>query len=1731
MSHNALEPVEFDPFAGEALERVIPTSEAQREVWLADQLGLQASLAFNESVKLRLDGPLDITALQGALNALVMRHEALRSTFGPDGTDMLVSAAGSVSLPVADLRALSPEERQQQLHQAAVEAVETPFSLEQGPLFRARLLRMGDAEHLLLMTAHHIVCDGWSWGLIAEDLGALYAEQTGEAPGPDPAPSYADYVAWEAAQANTPEMAEHERFWLGCFTGTSLPSLDLPADRPRAPVRTFDSRRVDHWLDAELVGQVRQLGAKAGASVFATLFSGFAATLGRLSGQDDLVIGVPAAGQSASGINGLVGHCVNLLPVRTAVDPGMPFDAHVSRCGSALLDAFDHQTLTYGTLLQKLPVRRDPSRLPLVSVMFNVDQAVKGIQGAFPGLSAELSTNPRRFENFELFVNAAQENGGLRLECQYNTDLFDAATVERWMGAYEALLRAAVAQPGTAIGRLHWLTPAESARLRSLQPLHSPIPAEALMHSAFVRQAALSPDRIALREGDTLLTYQALDQRANQLARALRARGVARGALVGLCLNRSADMVVALLAVLKAGGTYIPLDPGFPPARLQYYAQDARLTLLVTASGITAAPLDWANDSAQRVLRLDIDTGWLSQPGDALATGPEDADPSDPAYIIYTSGSTGKPKGVCVPHRAVVNFLTSMQATPGIGPDDRLAAVTTLSFDIAVLELMLPLTVGAQVVMVPRETAMDGHLLASLLRSTGATLMQATPGMWRMLLDTPWHGGEGFKALVGGERLPPDLANDLLDRAGEVWNMYGPTETTVWSTVWPVTRAALKERGVSIGRPIGNTSVWIVNEALQPCPIGVPGEICIGGDGVALGYLERPELTADRFVPDPFSTEPGARLYRTGDRGRWCNDGLLEHLGRLDFQVKVRGYRIELGEIETACNELVSVAQSVALAREDQPGDVRLVAYLALGANAGFDEGALRAHLREKLPDYMLPQHVVVLDAIPLLPNGKVDRKALPPPAQDASATGRQRLAPRTPLEQQILNAMEQVLNLPGLGVLDDFFALGGHSLLAARLTARLNKALSIQLPLRTVFEAPTAEQLARAAQAATLNNAPRRPAIEHQASRREAPLTVMQERIRFMEELYPGRVVYNTPSAHRLTGPLERTAFEQALRQMLDRQPGLRSAIVRSASGPVQCVFDDVRLELPFEDLSPLAEEDRESELMRRLQAAIDQPIDITVAPLFRAALYRMAPDQHVFLFMPHHIIWDGWSFDLLYQEMASLYPASLAQRPAPLPAPSVSYLDFAHWHAQWMDSEECENQITFWKQRFGRVDILRPLPTDRPRSGGMSGVGAAEWVHVDEALTEQLRHTARACDATLNMLVMAIYAAMLSEALGSRSLVLGIPVRGRPISEVEPVMGFFNNLLPTPMVLDQDMSLKAWVGVVKRELLDSFAHQEVPFERLAVEPEIAAHANKAGLYQSLFSFQDARARERHWGPLEHRSVLVMQKGATEDFSLWLMEVPGGLEGAFNFNADLFDAGTARMFRERLVALLRRAVDAPSDTVSSLLAAPGDDTTQFTLWAQARQEQLKNTRSLARAAPPPASALGTTEAGMAAIWARLLGIEASQVRAQDNFFDIGGSSLLVMQAVAAAEKELGLVIDPRRFVTETLRSLSAGSERKAQLRRLWAELLDQDPAQIRDADNFFDLGGNSLLAMRAVTEAERLFGLKIDPRRYVNESLLQLSATATANPSAAGTDAPPAQQPQPSGMLSRFMGVLGRKK
>jgi amino acid adenylation domain-containing protein len=1622
--------VDYDPFANAELARAVPTTEAQREIWLADQLGREASLAYNEAVSLQLQGALKVDVLQNALLALADRHEALRSTISSDGLSLMIAPRGALVAELVDLTSHSQSGREAALQRLREQAVLTPFNLTLGPLLRAQLVALAPAQHELLLTGHHIVCDGWSFGVLATELMALYKAMASGARAEDSLPfagSFGDYALAQASGAQLQAAQADIHWWVAQYQALPAP-LELPTDRPRRAQRSFDALREDLLLEPALVEAVRQFGARHGASLFASLFAGWAALLARLSGQDDLVVGVPAAGQASEGQTHLVGHCVQLLPIRLAVDLEQPFTELLGAVRGRVLDAYEHQACTYGQLLQKLQLPRDPSRLPLVATLFNLDQALRSEDLSPPGLQVQLQGLARRYENFDLFLNASQIDGAVQLECQYNTALFDAATVRRWLALYrEALQRLTAGAAQTGVQALA-PTAEDQALLQRFNATATEFPRSLRIDRQIERQAAATPTAIAIVAGKKHLTYRQLDERANALAITLQERGVKPGDLVGLSCGRNEHMLVGLLGILKSGAGYVPMDPAFPAERLETMSSDAHTRCIVSDN---AAGPEWKFRHAERVQ--------LDGMG-ASSHGPERRSDSmdDPAYVIYTSGSTGKPKGVRVPHRSVSNLLQSVRHEPGLDAARVVLSVTTLSFDIAVSEVILPLVAGARIVIADRAQATDGDRLRELVEREQVDFIDATPSTWRLLLAAGWPGRPDLRAICTGEPLPPDLARELLPRVGELWNGYGPTETTVWSSFQRVLQA---DGPVPIGHPIANTQIHVVDAQLRTLPVGVIGELYIGGEGVTSGYHGRPDLTAERFLPDPH--RPGHAWYKTGDLGRWRADGVLECLGRSDHQVKVRGYRIELGEIEATLARHDTVARTVVITREDEPGDVRLVAYVVPVVET-IDAGVLREFLRRSLPEYMLPAHMVALPAIPLLPNGKIDRKALPRPQADAAAAGGGRQAPRNPLEQQVLAAMEQILNLPALGTTDDFFQLGGHSLLAAKLTARLNKALSLALPLRTVFEQPTVQGLAQAIEALQRQGgAMPRPGITRQASGVDAPLTMMQERIRFMEELQPGRVTYNTPSAHRLRGPMDVAAFERALQAMAQRQPSLRTCIAHDGARPMQRVVPEARFDLVLEDLSMVPEHAREHDLMRRLQAEVDRPLDLQKAPLVRTVLFRLAEEEHVFLFMPHHIVWDGWSFDLLYQELAALLPATLAGQDSPLPELPVTYNDYAHWHAQWMQGPECEAQVQFWKRRYQGISVPRALPTDHPRRAGMTGAGAVEWVQVDKALTERLREIARDAGGTLNMLVMAVYAAMMGQALSSPSLVMGVPVRGRLLPEVESVMGFFNNLLPAHLQVDAALPLPAWIARVKAELLDVFAHQDVPFERLVIEPEIAQHAHRVGLYQTLFSFQDARERERRWGPLAHSSVLVMQKGATEDFGLWLMEVPAGLEGGINYNADLFDAATARLFRDRLVGLLRRVAEQPVQTVEALLAAPGHEVEAFAAWirrhadpappavspgpapAAAPLPVLAAPTAAAPQAPVAAQDAQSVQQHLAQIWADLLGMPADEISGRDSFFDLGGNSLLAMQAAQEVHKQLGKRVPANAFVMESLAQLA----------------------------------------------------------------------------------------------------------
>ncbi len=1037
-----------------------PLSFAQRQMWVIDQL-TPGNPAYNLPNGYRLRGPLDVTALQHSVNEIIKRHEVLRTTFAlQDGEPVQrIHPELTITIDVTALDHLTADERERRLHALASQESVRPFDLSRLPLIRVSVFTLGAAEHVLILNLHHIVADGLSIGLLLDELDAFYRAFT---QGGDPQPramalQYADFAAWQRRTlATEAAYTKQIEFWRRQLGGT-LPVLELPRDFSRPSVQSFDGSNVFIHIPTALARELKSLGAREGCTFFMTVLAAFEVLLQRHADAEQVVVGTPVGARTPSELEPLIGNFLNMAALRCDLSGDPTFVELLRRSRETTLDAFSSSDLPFEAMMEHLPFARDPSRNPVFQVMLQV------LSTAAPRIG-DLEISSFHFDlkvaQFDLSLHLYEEGGSYLGRFEYCTDLFRRETVERLASHFEQLLHGIVRNPEQRISTMPIMTASESNQiLNEWTATAADFPADVRLHELVEAQVERTPERTALRVGATSLSYAQLDARANRIAQALRARGVSRGQRVGLCVERDADMLAVVLGILKAGAAYVPFDPSFPEARLRFMAEDAQLALLVSTSALAGS----VGLPRERQLLLDADAPAIAAaPTTRLPVGAESAQPADPAYVIYTSGSTGRPKGVVVPHRAVVNFLTSMAREPGLRPEDVLVAVTTLSFDIAVLELQLPLARGATVVIATRDEAMSGPALRALLERHGATVMQATPTTWRLLLEAGWTGGTPFKALVGGEALPQDLADQLIARGVELWNMYGPTETTVWSTCARITDT---RSGITIGKPIANTTVRILDSRRNVCPVGVPGELCIGGDGVALGYWNRPELTADRFIADPFGTTPdrGAMLYRTGDRACWRTDGTLEHLGRLDDQVKLRGFRIEPGEIEAGIAQHPAVREVAVIAREDAPGDARLVAYVVAERAPADLADQLRALVRAASPEYMVPAAFVTLEALPRTPNGKLDRKALPPPSVGAVAPRGGAVVPRTPTEEMVLGVFRDVLGRTDFGICDNFFDWGGHSLMAARIMLRLRAASGCDLPLRILFERQTASGIAEA--------------------------------------------------------------------------------------------------------------------------------------------------------------------------------------------------------------------------------------------------------------------------------------------------------------------------------------------------------------------------------------------------------------------------------------------------------------------------------------------------------------------------------------------------------------------------------------------------------------------------------------------------------------------------------------------
>jgi amino acid adenylation domain-containing protein len=1071
-------PVDHNPFGVKEIQRVVPSIEPQIEIFTSCMLGGEdASRCYNESVSLQLSGSFNKSAMFRALQDIVSRHELLRATFSADGTQVFIQKSLDLKILFEDVSGKEVNHENWISDFKSVDA-HTTFDLLNGPLFRVALFRLAEHEHYLTLSAHHIICDGWSLGILMQELSKLYsAYAKGDEPSLTEAPLFSTYAIdqWNFSQSD--EFRKIKGYWTEQFKN-DIPVLNVPTDYPWPNARTYKSTREDFKIDPTVVASIKALGIKSGCSFVTTFLSLFELYLHRLTNQDDIVVGMPAAGQSVTGNHGLIGHCVNLLPLRSRLEEGDDFNQFLKKQKRSVLDAFDHQLFTFSSLLKELPIPRDPSRVPLVPIVFNIDMGMDaGVK--FHGLQHQLISNPRAFETFEIFLNATGSEQTMVLEWSYNTNLFKSATIQKMMRDFEGLISEVIQNPRAHLRNMERVNIETPEEKFITWDTAADYPKNKTVHQLIMETAAQYADNLAVSFDGYQLTYQKLNEKSNQLAALLIQQGVRTGDTIGLAVERSHQMVIALLAIMKAGAAYIPIDPDYPEDRIQFMLADACPKILLTSKKYKGR---YARTSKQ----IFIEEIWPKLKHFSKTVPTAKVEANDLAYILYTSGSTGKPKGVKILHKSLVNFLSSFRKIFAITPGDKMIGLTTLSFDISGLELYLPLISGASVNILPKETAKDGRLLLDAIKSIRPTIMQATPGSWQMLLDAGWNEDSIIKTICsGGESLSLDLSRKLHNRCKNLYNLYGPTETTIWSTA---KKLDPDTEIITIGKPIDNTQVYILDESLTHVKQNTIGEIYIAGEGVAEGYLNRPELSMNRFIPDPFSNVPGTKMYRTGDLGKILANGDIQCFGRIDQQVKIRGHRIEPGEIEHHLNQEVDVKTSVVIAKGAHAGDQKLVAYVVPKGDIkmisgksyqqnvpGFDDGnghyfdfegkkevitRWKSVLKKSLPLYMVPNDFVILSKLPFTPNGKVDRNALPDPGY-CTNRGKSFVAPRNNNEKMIADIWCRFLKIEKVSIQDDFFEIGGHSFIAVQMMVELEKKTGIRVPPAILFESSTIEKLA----------------------------------------------------------------------------------------------------------------------------------------------------------------------------------------------------------------------------------------------------------------------------------------------------------------------------------------------------------------------------------------------------------------------------------------------------------------------------------------------------------------------------------------------------------------------------------------------------------------------------------------------------------------------------------------------
>ncbi|MBK5406978.1 non-ribosomal peptide synthetase [Pseudomonas sp. TH34] len=1482
----------------------LPQSLAQNRLWITWQLDPQSS-AYTIPGALRLRGELDEDAVRASFQQLIQRHESLRTRFFErDGQGFQrVDVQADFELQVIDLSDLPTAEREARANQIREDEARTQFDLEKGPLLWVTLVRLEDEDHQLLVTMHHIIADGWSLNVLIDEFSRLYAAasqgQTLELPAL--ALQYADYGSWQRQWLAEGEGQRQLAYWKQQL-GDDHPTLSLATDHPRSAQHIRSASRHSVRVTASLSEAIRKTAQTHESTPFMLLLAAFQSLLYRYSGQRDIRIGVPNANRPRQETQGLIGFFINTLVLRAELDARLPFADLLAATRTAAFGAQAHQDLPFEQLLEAFPRAREQG---LFQVMFNHQQRDLSALRRLPGLLADELAWHSREAKFDLQLHTEEDrNGRLSLSFDYADELFDAATIERLTEHFINLLQAICEQPQQAIGDLKLLHADEHTQQRQWSAAPC-TPAQSWLPEQLNQQVS---ERTALVWQDGSLTFAQLHTQANRLAHYLRDKGVGPDVCVAIAAERSPQLLIGLLAIIKAGGAYVPLDPDYPAERLAYMLKDSGVQLLLTQTSLLEQLPTAEGVCVIAMDSLKLDSWPTHAPGLHL-------NGDNLAYVIYTSGSTGQPKGVGNTHAALAERLQWMQATYTLDETDVLMQKAPISFDVSVWECFWPLITGCRLVLAGPGEHRDPHRIAQLVQEHGVTTLHFVPPLLQLFVDEPLAAEcTSLRRLFsGGEALPAELRNRVLAQlpAVQLHNRYGPTETAINVTHWQC-QAEDGERS-PIGRPLGNVICRVLDDQFNPLPAGVPGELCIGGIGLARGYLGRAGLTAERFVADPLG-EAGARLYRTGDRVRWSADGVLEYLGRLDQQVKLRGFRVEPEEIEARLLALDGIAQAVVLVRETAAG-AQLIGYYT--ANEPLDEQDVKTALAAELPEYMVPAQLMRLDAMPLSPSGKLDRRALPEPVWQV----REHVEPETALEQQIAAIWREVLALPRIGLRDDFFALGGHSLLATQIISRTRQACDVELPLRTLFEASElgafAEQV-RLIQASGQRN--QQLAIGKVDRSQPVPLSYSQQRMWFLWQMEPDSPAYNVGGMARFRGVLDVGRFEAALQALIMRHETLRTTFPSINGVAQQKVAAQTGVRMDWQDFSAFSEAERQQRVQQLADHEAHTPFNLETGPLLRACLVKAGEQEHYLVLTLHHIVTEGWAMDIFARELSALYEAFIDDRESPLAPLPVQYLDYSVWQRQWLESGERQRQLDYWTAQLGTEHPLLELPGDRPRPPVQSHQGELYRFDLSDDLAARVRAFNAERGLTLFMTMTATLAVLLYRYSGQTDLRIGAPVANRIRPESEGLIGAFLNTQVLRCQLNGQMSVGELFDQVRHTVIEGQSHQDLPFDHLveALQPPRSAAYNP--LFQVMCNVQRWEFQQSRTLAGMTVEYLANDARATKfDLNLEVTDLDHRLGCCLTYSTDLFDEPRIARMAAHWQNLLEALLADPQQRLSEL--------------------------------------------------------------------------------------------------------------------------------------------------------------------------------------------------------------------